>query len=407
MAFTTSMTRRRFLAATGAAGVSALAAPHIARAAAASVAVGRQPWAAGNSPITQHMINNQLFEKKAAEHGIELTVDWRDYPSAQPMVEAFVSGNLDLGMWGNTPIIRGLAAAQPWSILNVGEGHFRFVIATRPDSPIRNIEDLKGKTIGVLLGGDPYNALSQILLNELGSGNPKDFDIKLVNVPTQAQAATIPTGIDAAVVIYPAFLKAQKELGTVGIVNSFGYTEDHYSGPAGEGAGHLIESVKKSAFYPDGYYLHRSFWMGRNEVIDANPNLIVAFFAAQQEAVSALKAMEAGAISDTVTKYWELPPELGAKVVKDDVIFSRGWIWPTEGDIGAIIQTSKFMVAGGLIPQPLEWDPVIENIKKAAPLLKQAYEAAGSKPDAAEFAKSDAGDLRGAPTWEQEGWKRG
>ena len=233
------------------------------------------------------------------------------------------------------------------------------MIATRPDSPIRNIQDLKGKTIGVLLGGDPYNALSQILLNELGSGNPKDFDIKLVNVPTQAQAATIPTGIDAAVVIYPAFLKAQKELGTVGIVNSFGYTEDHYSGPAGEGAGHLIESVKKSAFYPDGYYLHRSFWMGRNEVIDANPNLIVAFFAAQQEAVSALKAMQAGAISDTVTKYWELPPELGAKVVKDDVIFSRGWIWPTEGDIGAIIQTSKFIVAGGLIPQPLEWDPVL------------------------------------------------
>ena len=85
-----------------------------------------------------------------------------------------------------------------------------------------------------------------------------------------------------------------------------------------------------------------------------------------------------------------------------------GMSWrSTEGDIGAIIQTSKFMVAGGLIPQPLEWAPVLENIKKAAPLLKKAYEAAGSKPDAAEFAKSDAGDLRGAPTWEQEGWKRG
>lgn len=394
MTLKSSLTRRRFMATTATAGVAILAAPYIAHAAETKIAVGRQPWAAGNSPITQYMINNKTFEKKAKELGVDLKVDWRDYPSAQPMVEAFVSGNLDL------------AAQQPWSILNVGEGHFRFVIATRPDSPIRTVEDLKGKTIGALLGGDPYNALSQILLNELGSGNPKDFAIKLINIPTQAQAATIPTGLDAAVVIYPAFLKAQKELGTVGIVNSFGYTEDHYKGPAGEGAGHLLESVKKSAFYPDGFYLHRSFWMGRNAILDESPEIVVAFAAAQQEAVTALKAMQAAAISDSVKKYWELPSDLGSKVVEDDVIFRRGWIWPTEGDIGAIIQASKFMVSGGMIPQALEWDPVLANIQKAAPLLKKAYEMTGSNPDAATFAKSDAGDLRGAPTWQSDTWRR-
>ena len=406
MIIETSMSRRRFMTTTGAIGLATLAAPYVARAAAVTVAVGRQPWAAGNSPITQYMIDNKVFEKRAQEMGIELTVDWRDYPSAQPMVEAFVSDNLDLGMWGNTPIIRGIAAQQPWSILNVGEGHFRFVIATRADSEVRNVEDLKGKTIGVLLGGDPYNALSQILLHELGSGDPKEFDIKLINVPTQAQAATIPTGIDAAVVIHPAFLKAQKELGTVGIVNSFGYTESHYKGPAGEGAGHLLESVKKSAFYPDGYYLHRSFWMGRNQIIDETPDVVVAFAAAQQDAVTALKAMQPGEISQLVTKYWELEPELGAKVVEDDVIFHRDWIWPTEGDVGAIVETSKFMVAGGLIPQALEWEPVVENVKKAAPLLKKAYDLTGSVPDEAAFAETDAGDLRGAPTWQADSWKR-
>lgn len=136
MTLKSSLTRRRFMATTATAGVAILAAPYIAHAAETKIAVGRQPWAAGNSPITQYMINNKTFEKKAKELGVDLKVDWRDYPSAQPMVEAFVSGNLDLGMWGNTPIIRGLAAQQPWSILNVGEGHFRFVIATRPDSPI-------------------------------------------------------------------------------------------------------------------------------------------------------------------------------------------------------------------------------------------------------------------------------
>ena len=45
------------------------------------------------------------------------------------MVEAFVSGNLDFGMWGNTPIVRLLSQNQPIHVLTVGEGHLRFVLA--------------------------------------------------------------------------------------------------------------------------------------------------------------------------------------------------------------------------------------------------------------------------------------
>jgi ABC-type nitrate/sulfonate/bicarbonate transport system substrate-binding protein len=321
------------------------------------------------------------------------------------MVEAFVSNNLDLGIWGNTPIIRGIAAGQPWTVLGVGEGHLRFVLATLPDSGIRNVQDLKGKTVGALLGGDPYNALSQILLQELGSGDPRAHDIKLINTPTQAQAATIPRGMDAAILIHPAFLKAQKEVGTVGIVNSFGYTEDHYKGPAGEGGGILLDSVKKSKFYPDGYYLHRSFWVGQNKLIDAHPKVIVAFTTAMQEAVQKLSAMDAGAISQTVEKYWGLTPDLGAKVVGDEVLFIRKWVWPTEGDVSAVVETSKFMTEGRLIDKPLSWEQVTQNVAKAAPLLKEAYERGGGVPPMVEFTSTDAKDLRGLPTWEQAQWK--
>jgi ABC-type nitrate/sulfonate/bicarbonate transport system substrate-binding protein len=403
---TNTITRRGLLAA-GAAGIGAVALyrPTIARAAEeASVSVGRQPWAAANSPITEYMMQQKLFEKHAAKQGYNLKVDWRDYPSAMPQVEAFVSNNLDLGMWGNTPIIRGIAAKQPWSILNVGEGHLRFVLATRPDSGIRNVQDLKGKTIGALLGGDPYNALSQILLYQLGSGDPKANGIKIVNTPTQAQAATVPTGLDAAVVIYPAFLKAQKDVGTVGIVNSYGYTEDHYKGPEGEGAGIQLPSVKKSPFYPDGYYLHRSMWMAQNKLLEKTPKLAVAFMSAQQEAIEALVKMDPGDVSQLVKKYWELPPDLGAKVWKDDVLYARKWVWSTRGDVSAVVATSKFMVAGGLIPQPTTWDQINEAISKGAPLMKQAYEASGSVPDESAFTAKDVADVRGLPVWEQSKW---
>jgi ABC-type nitrate/sulfonate/bicarbonate transport system substrate-binding protein len=278
------------------------------------------------------------------------------------------------------------------------------VLATRKDSGVRNVQDLKGKTVGVLLGGDPYNVLSQLLQAELGNGDPKAHDIKIINTPTQAQAAAIPTGMDAAVVIYPAFLKAQAEAGTVGVVNSFGFTEDHYKGPAGEGAGIELPSVKKSAFYPDGYYLHRSFWIGRNKIIDEHPKIIVAFVAAQQEATKALVAMPPAEVSEMVKKYWGLPPAQGAKVVGDEVVFIRKWVWPTEGDATALLEASKFMVAGKLIDKPLTWEQVLTNMTRTAPLVKEAYEKTGSFPAQSAFTES-AKDVRGLPVWESSKWK--
>lgn len=369
------------------------------------VSVGRQPWAAGNSPITQYMIDNQLFEQHAREVGYDLTIDYRDYPSAMPQVEAFVGGNLDFGMWGNTPIIRGIAQAQPWTVLNVGEGHFRFIIVTRPDSEIRNVQDLKGRTVGALFGGDPYNALSQILLGELGSGDPRELGINIVNVPSGAQAATVPQGMDAAITTSPHFLKAQDEVGTVGIVNSFGYTEEHYQGAAGEGAGHMLESVKESRFYPDGYYLHRSFWVVQDSMIEEHPDVVVAFIAAQQQAVEELSARSPEEIAQIAEEYWKLPPEQGAKVVEDELLFIRGWVWPTEGDASALLEISKFMVDGGLIEEPLEWQEVKDAFSKGADLQKRAWEQSGKVPPMEAFQATDTQDIRGLPVWEMEQWQ--
>jgi len=399
--------RRHFMTAAAVASLT-MAAPAIVRSQGRKplkVSVGRQPWAAGNSPVTQYMIANKTFERYAADAGYELAVDYRDYPSALPMVEAFVSGNLDFGMWGNTPIVRLIGQSQPIQLISVGEGHFRFVLATRKDSPIRNLGDLKGKTVGALLGGDPYNVLSQWLRFELGNPDPRAFGITIVNTPTQAQAATIPTGMDAAVLIYPAFLKANAELGTVGIMNSFGYTESHYKGPAGEGAGILLPSVKKSPFYPDGYYLHRSFWIGSPNIVKNDPAIVTAFVLAQQDAIAKLSAMNPGEVSQLSSKYWELEPKLGAKVVEDEVLFQRGWCWPTEGDAQALLETSKFMVEGRMITKPLAWSQVRDGFALAAPLLRAAYDKSGRKPDAAQFEARDAKDLRGAPVWEMQRWR--
>ena len=388
-------------------GVALLGAPYVARAQGAKqaikVSVGRIPWAAANSPVTQYMIQNKLFEKRAAELGYDVTIDWREYPTAMPMVEAVVGNNLDMGMWGNTPIIRAISQNLPISLMAVGEGHLRFVIATRKGSPIRTIQDLAGKTVGTLLGGDPYNALSQMLRYELGSANPKDHGIKIVNAPTLAQAAQVPTGMDASCAIYPAYLAAEPT-GTVAVSNSFGYTEDYYEGPLGKGAGILMPSVKKSPFYPDGYYLHRSFWVLNNRLAEKNPKVVVAFIIAMEDAVRALSTMDPGSVSQLVKEYWKLDAQAGAKVVKDDVLFARGWSWVTENDARAVLEVSKFLVDSKVIDQPLTWAQVKGTFERTAPLVKEAYAMMGSKPPEAEFIRTDTGDLRGRPVWEISDW---
>ena len=399
--------RQLVLGSTAMAGAAALGMPGLIHAQgsrrALKVSIGRIPWAAGNSPMTQYMINNKLLEKRAVEFGYDLTVDWREYPTALPMVEAMVGNNLDIGMWGNTPITRGLSSNLPISLLVVGEGHLRFLITTRKGSPVRNMQDLRGKTIGVSLGGDPQSALFQMLRFELGVNDIKETGIKFVNMPTHAQAASVPTGVDATCTIYPAYLAAQAS-GTVAIVNSFGYTEEYYDGPAGKGAGHLMPNVKKSPFFPDGYYLHRSFWIGRNGLIEQHPQAVVAFLVAQQEAVAALTAMDAGAVSQLVKDYWKLDPTQGAKVVKDDVLFSRGWSWPTENDARAVLETSKFMADNKVIEKPLQWAQVKGAFSRTAPLVKQAYDKLGAKPASAEFLRTDTLDLRGRPVWDMDKW---
>ena len=222
-------------------------------------------------------------------------------------------------------------------------------------------------------------------------------------MPTHAQAASVPTGVDATCTIYPAYLAAQAS-GTVAIANSFGYTEDYYEGPLGKGGGILMPSVKKSPFYPDGYYLHRSFWIVRNALAEQHPQAVLAFLMSQQESVAALSAMDPGAVSQLVKEYWKLDPVQGAKVVKDDVLFSRGWSWPTEKDALAVLASSKYMADNKVIEKPLDWATVKGAFARTAPLVKQAYDRMGAKPAATEFLRTDVADLRGRPVWEIDKW---
>ncbi len=140
-------------------------------------------------------------------------------------------------------------------------------------------------------------------------------------------------------------------------------------------------------------------------MIEEHPDIVVAFIAAQQQAVEELSARSPEEIAEIAEEYWKLPPEQGAKVVEDEVLFIRGWVWPTEGDASALLEISKFMVAGGLIEEPLEWQQVKDAFSKGVDLQKRAWEQAGMVPPVEAFQASETQDIRGLPVWQMEQWQ--
>lgn len=370
------------------------------------VSVGRQPYAAGNSPITQYMFENQLFEEAAAEYGYELTVEYQDFPSAAPQVEAMLADRLDFGMWGNTPVVRSSAQDQAVSVIGVGEGSMRFLLVTRKDSGITDIAHLEGKSVGVTIGGDPHLCLLQMLEAELGTNDVDALGISLVDTPSPAAAAQVPQGVDATITIHPAYLAEIAQNDTViAIANSYGQTEDGYSGELGEGAGHHYPSSDESTFAPEGFYAHRSFWVTRDAMIDEHPDVVSAFLQAQQKAITALMEMDGTDVAGLVTEYWGEDVEAGAQIVEDELLFRRGWPWATNGDGQVLLKLSESLNTAAVIDAPLTWEDTVAMFEQASEAAGTAYDNAESAPAPEEFDVTDTDDTRGAPQWELDGWE--
>lgn len=394
------------LAAVGCAAALLGAAPETAaQEQALTVSLGRLPWGALNSPITQHLMRTKGFEAEAAKHGYRITLDWRDYPSAPPQVEAMQAGKLDMGVWGNVPIVRNIAGGQPIHVLALAEGGLNFQVAVPKGSAIRTIEDLKGKRIGTLLGGDPHFFLAMMLKAHFGNADPAAQGITMVQSPSFTMLASMPKGLDAVTLITPSFLLGMERKTLDGLVDNFGRTGTNYEGPLGKGAGHLVPSVRQSDFYPEGYYLHRTMWVGRGDFVKQHPKLIVAFLTALNKATTEVARMDPGAVSNLAQEYWKLPPEQGSIIVKDDLLFKRTWTWLTEGDLRSLVANSRFMREAKILPRELSWDDVVRNIEPIAPLAREAWERGGNHPAAAAFNDSSA-DIRGAVMWDHPRFSR-
>ncbi|GIP44374.1 sulfonate ABC transporter substrate-binding protein [Paenibacillus sp. J45TS6] len=138
---------------------------------------------------------DEAFAEKGAK------VEWSNFTSGPPILEALVSNRIDLSSMGDGAVITGLANQLPFEIIGLlGDGKDLNTVIVPVNSTISSVADLKGKTIGVAKGTTSHVYLIKILQS---IGLSQD-DVKQINLQADDALAAFETGqLDAWITLDP------------------------------------------------------------------------------------------------------------------------------------------------------------------------------------------------------------
>ena len=152
-------------------------------------------------------------------------IQWQEFTSGPPLLEALNAGSIHIGGVGNTPPLFAAAAKGEFQAVQAATyGGTGDAIVVPKGSPIKTVADLKGKTVGVAEGSSAnYNLLAQ--LDQVGL---KYDDVQVQNLqPADALAAFSSGHLDAWAIWEPFTSQAEQEAGArvittgKGLVNGY------------------------------------------------------------------------------------------------------------------------------------------------------------------------------------------
>ncbi len=205
-----------------AAGAATVALPSVrpARAAATELRIGWQ-----KNGVLALAKRRGALEKRLADQG--LTVSWSEFTSGPPLLEALGAGALDFGATGDVPPLFAQAAGGVLYYVGIYRGSpAGSAILVRKDSPIRTLEDLKGRKVAFKRGSSAHNVTVKVLRK---AGLTLDDVQPLDLAPPDAAAAFKNGSIDAWSIWDPYLAIAEADPDTrilttaEGIVDSYSY----------------------------------------------------------------------------------------------------------------------------------------------------------------------------------------
>ncbi|MBD1909918.1 MULTISPECIES: sulfonate ABC transporter substrate-binding protein [unclassified Leptolyngbya] len=149
-----------------------------------------------------------------------VTVEWTEFQSGPPMMEALNVGSIDIGRTGDTPPVFAQAADAP--LVYIGSGSPKAsssAIVVPKDSPLKTVADLKGKKVGFQKGSSAH----YLTVQALKSAGLKWEDIEPVNLtPADARSAFSQGAIDAWGIWDPFYAAAEAQLNAKTLILSEG-----------------------------------------------------------------------------------------------------------------------------------------------------------------------------------------
>lgn len=146
-----------------------------------------------------------LLEQRLAPLGWQ--VRWLEFPAGPQLLEAFSADAIDIGTTGAPPPIFAQAAGTPFVYFAAepGQPHSEAVLV-KPDSPVRQLSDLRGRRIALQKGSSSH----YLLLAALQQAGLRWSDVLPVYLPpADARAAFEGGSVDAWVVWDPYLTIAQ------------------------------------------------------------------------------------------------------------------------------------------------------------------------------------------------------
>lgn len=169
----------------------------------------RIDWATYN-PVSLVLKEKKFLEEEFAKDGI--TIRWVQSAGSNKALEFLNAGSLDFGSTAGAAALIGKINGNPIKSIYVYSRPEWTALVTRPDSGIKSVADLKGKTVAVTRGTDPHI----FLVRALAAQGLTEKDVKLVLLQhADGRLALQRKDVDAWAGLDPIMASAEVEDGAV------------------------------------------------------------------------------------------------------------------------------------------------------------------------------------------------
>ncbi|GGF89921.1 ABC transporter substrate-binding protein [Azorhizobium oxalatiphilum] len=166
-------------------------------------------WATYN-PVSLVLKDQKLLEQEFAKDGI--TVRWVQSAGSNKALEFLNAGSLDFGSTAGAAALIGKINGNPIKSVYVYSRPEWTALVTRPDTGIKTVADLKGKTVAATRGTDPHI----FLVRALAAQGLTEKDVKLVLLQhADGRLALQRKDVDAWAGLDPIMASAEVEDGAV------------------------------------------------------------------------------------------------------------------------------------------------------------------------------------------------